>query len=277
MVYSSNRRDKMLAIDNQPLIICYLAARHFSVEIVPHQIKNPFLKESDWLIRVRSSEPTIVKTLDAESVVEYASCKEDPRSIARFTKKYGPLFPWGERETWRSVERLGSWTSMKYQFQEAWDDLLHLEHRKPSASNFHDEYHALRAEQNRVIASLRQVDSAKQCQASGTFSLTDSGLAFVGESLYAALLVQMYSLASMGRLRRCENPECSLLPYFLSSPDRRKFCNADCANYGKKQAKLAWWNTKGSERRRSNASVESLSKNKKKQLKGERNGTQEAR
>jgi hypothetical protein len=275
----SSEENKMLNLENKSFSICYLAASRFTVETVRHEIKNPFLKEDEWRVRVLSSEPTIVKRLEADAVVEFASCGEDLSPIARFTRKFGPLVPWIDKQGVRGVETLARWTDMKYQFQETWDNLLDLEHRKPGASIFRDEYHALRADQHRIIAPLMPVDVAKECPASGTFSLTDSGLAFVGQSLYAALLVQLFSLASKGHLRRCQNPECSLLPYFLFSPDRKKFCSANCANYGKRQAKLAWWNTKGSERRQRQSQTTSapVAKDNKKWLKGDGDGTQKAR
>ncbi len=236
----------MLAIENKPLSVCYLAPSRFTVETVKHGVENPFLKKGEWRIRVASEAPFSLRKLEAEAVVEFASCGEDSRSIKRFTKKYGPLSSTGS-DRW--VETLARWADLQYQFQETWDALIGVEHRRPAVSMFRDEYHALRSEELRLKASLTGNARPRKCQAAGTFTLNGPALVFAAESLYAALLVKLFTLASGGRLRRCENPECCFLPYFLLSADRRKFCCLECSTFGKRQTKLEWWNTTGRARR----------------------------
>jgi hypothetical protein len=44
------------------------------------------------------------------------------------------------------------------------------------------------------------------------------------------------------RARRCANPSCQVLPYFLAEKNSRKFCSETCSIPAQRAAKLRWWN-----------------------------------
>jgi hypothetical protein len=66
-------------------------------------------------------------------------------------------------------------------------------------------------------------------------------------------------LTFSNRLCVCGNPECPA-PYFVATKKNQRYCSEKCAGWAKREAKKAWWDQHGSERRRSERKERPISK-----------------
>jgi hypothetical protein len=152
-------------------------------------------------------EPRLVET--------FANWRDDPMSILRFTRKYGPLNtpaePGGEFSF-----TLKDFRTFQDIFRTTWRDLETQAHHPID-----------------IVAMF-----------GGTFRVSRGIITYVAPDLQAYLSVDLIANPDIERFRVCQREDC-LHPYFLAGHLRQQFCSDECAEEGQRELKREWWQKHG--------------------------------
>ena len=157
---------------------------------------------------------------------DFANWADDPRSILRFTKRYGPLdLPFkGGQEFHFTIKQ---WRRRQKEFRDRWEKEMVVFGKPINVFPFF----SFKAKPGEAI----EVSFGK--------------LSFRTSTLYRLLVLGLYSRSSMA-LKKCGNPECDS-SYFLCKERRKQtYCSDLCARWAQKKWKREWWNKHGARRRR---------------------------
>lgn len=203
-----------------------------------------------------------------EAIVELANCRRDSAAVQRFTRRYGPLLTATDG---RFAFQLSDWCGMQSQFRWTWDGILGLADRFPSEVVPNLKKHAPQVFVGQVFA-----EPIKRVQASGRFEMTSSGLDFIAENLFAALLLVLIGVHERGKLRHCANPQCGE-PYFIAAHPRQRYCTEKCAGWAQAEWKRIWWKESGKDWLKENAAKSTRKRPKQSPKERKSNGTHKTR
>ena len=218
------------------LPICYLAPDgelRFKVRSMPGEPDN-------WNIVVRGKRTTRVLGAKAEQLEEFANCRDEISAFRRYTAKYGPMDLSSREDVpflWATT--LATWAGWRSQFQMTWDRIIGIEITNPFTGGLGKNFPEL----------WKAQEPSLSCQAAGKFELTKTGLIYVADSQYAALVTKLLLIAGDGKLRKCRNPGCNMTPYFVAAHGKTQYCSELCGERGQRQAKLDYWHRTGRNRR----------------------------
>jgi hypothetical protein len=177
-----------------------------------------------------------------DSVVEeFVNSDNDPQSILRFTKRFGPLqrLQRGQKEFSLSLQ---DWRKHQEWLRGQWrrtaeDRSVRLKVAgkfPPQSWGFESGEHLLFGSSGRVLV--------------------------VTSSLWRLIQFAWCSVP-IDHVRICANPECKA-PYFVAKDLRQRFCSEICAQWGQREWKRQWWAAKGAEWRKSRPKATKHSKKK---------------
>jgi hypothetical protein len=98
------------------------------------------------------------------------------------------------------------------------------------------------------IGDRTAVEQIKK-QAVLEFSAEVGGMELVAKNLWSLICFLFMDDRAAGKIAVCKNPGCSVTPYFLKIRETQRFCSDVCADYGRSQNALRYWNTKGWKKR----------------------------
>lgn len=185
---------------------------------------------------------------EAPAIEDFANCLPDINSVKRFTKRHGPLWGADQALPGSFAFMLSQWIADRRNYRMVWDRLLGLEIAEDNLPALPKDLLWLRDAQ----------DPWKKVQTSGTFEITKLGLAYVADTLYAALTLKMLAVSVDGKLRRCAKPGCDQQTYFIAQHGKQNYCSDICAEWAQKKWKTEWWAVKGHGYQRPNAGVKSM-------------------
>lgn len=161
-----------------------------------------------------------------EVVEEFANCRPEPTSIARFTQNFGLLVQ--NRDTDGSFSfSAADFISRQRDFRLAWHNILARSPRHLTTGE-----HLL---QQRIAVK------------NGVFALRNGELVFVANTLYELLLLQLLLSRDRGTLRICARLDCDQMRFFISDHPRTKYCSEKCAEWAQGIWKGRWWAERGAE------------------------------
>lgn len=149
---------------------------------------------------------------------EFANWPNNPESILKFTRKYGPL------EAPHSLSSGGRGAPFRF-LVEWW---------RQEQRRFQMEW--------QLDFRLRDIPSSGKViytSPNEYFVLTSSGLKFRAGSLLRLLYFGLDGIPS-ARLRICLRPDCTH-PYFAARHLKQTYCSDECARWGQRQWKKQWW------------------------------------
>ena len=189
----------------------------------------------DWLLKVQCRGPERDCEVSAESLVEFANCSDEIEAVQAFIQSYGPPFT-AERDKSNCIysDTLGRWKALRLQFCMTWDRMTADEVRNGSVEKYGRDFPQL----------------WKAAEARGVFRLTGAGPIFVAETLYMGMVAKLLMVASIGKLRRCLNPDCALSRYFIADHGKTQYCSEECGKWGQRKSKLKYWHEKKNETNR---------------------------
>lgn len=162
---------------------------------------------------------------------EFANWPNNPESIVKFTRKYGPLqVPHSLSSGGRGAPfrfSVGSWRREQRRFQMEWQ-----------------QYFALRD----IPFSGKAIGISRN----EYFVFTRSGLKFKAENLLRLLYFGLDGMPA--RLRICLRPNCTH-PYFAARHLKQTYCSDECARWGQKKWKKQWWAEHGEDWRASRRKI----------------------
>ena len=231
--YKGNSRILMLLMEHGQTIRFYAPAwRVISLSIDPRRGEG-WPEGGDPILMGRAErDPADDSVPEDAAVVEFANCRPDAESVARFLKKYGPL--WEPDKDGNFAMLLAAFVGGRDHFCYMWDKVLGL----PALS---EPYKTLESELGVQPRPWRTVSMQ------GEIKYQATGLVHCCLNLHSALIFKLFAIAHRNWLRRCANPGCSQLRYFVASHGKQKFCSEQCAAWAQAKAKLAWWQSSGSE------------------------------
>ena len=192
---------------------------------------------------------------EAHSVVEeFVNTDQDPQSILRFTKRFGPLqrLQRGQKEFSLSLQ---DWRKHQEWLRGQW------RRRAEDAS-------AVRKRAGRFSPQSWTFESDEH------LLFSSSGRVLIVTNSFRRLIEFAWFSTPTDHVRICANPECKT-PYFASKDFRQRFCSEVCAQWGQRQWKREWWAARGNDWRK-NRSIERATKHSEK--KGKRpDGTRKTR
>jgi hypothetical protein len=153
-------------------------------------------------------------------VEEFANVAGDQGSIARFTRKYGPLDV-SPQEGTEFVVQMQGWMSCQAWVRHSWSQLSNM----------------------KTISWQRIVDPRDQL----AFDFAGRRLIYHAATLKDYLELDLLSLPH-DRLKVCVLQGCPH-PYFLARHLRQKYCSEPCAWRGLRKAKLDWYYRKTGRRK----------------------------
>jgi hypothetical protein len=210
----------------------------------------------------------IGEPLKDTAIEEFANCLPDINAIKKFTQRFGPL--WTTTSGKEFGFQLEDWIRARQQFRMTWDHMLGLAQREQDIGLVPPEVEEL---------LRREVEPCRKVETQGTFQLTNAGMVYVADSLYAALVLKLFALQGGKKLRRCLKPECDNQPYFIATHGRQQYCSDRCAEWAQAQFKKEWWKKQGSLWLREKSSATKTKARKERESKGrkrgKKNGTQE--
>jgi hypothetical protein len=195
-----------------------------------------FLPESsdNWLIRVRGQPPSEVIEIQDEELVEYANCRDEIEAVKRYINRFGPPYL-AERpvDEYLYGETRGRWKSLQLDFRTIWEGMAGV-----GIGNAFTVVEDHGVEFPGLWESRRPW---KKAQAEGEFQLTEDGLIFLAKTHWGGLIAKLLLVSAAGKLRKCLNPDCEFLPYFIATHGKVEYCSKVCGNWGQRQAKLRYW------------------------------------
>jgi hypothetical protein len=163
-------------------------------------------------------------------LVELANCQPTVAAVERFLRRHGPLRELGSDGSFTVL--LAQFVAERGQFRHTWDRVLGL----PSVD---EPYRTLERE-----VALRSKPWRK-VEVKGFIECCSTGLLHHAETLYDALVFKLFSLAQRKKLRRCGNPGCTQLKYFVADHPKSQYCSELCASWAQSQAKRTWREERG--------------------------------
>jgi hypothetical protein len=149
-------------------------------------------------------------------IVEFANWPDTPESIAKFTRKYGPLDVRRNLKSHLTGDTFefpfSRWRKLQRQFRGEWEAYVQM---------------------GGGDAEVIEVAPGEQ------LIRRKVGLAFRAATLSRLLIFSLASVPSE-RLRVCSRSGCSH-PYFVARHLSQNYCSDACAQWGQKQWKLKWW------------------------------------
>jgi hypothetical protein len=165
--------------------------------------------------------PAIFRADDPAKLVEdFANWPSDPKSILRFTRRYGPLAPIFAGRKMFSF-KLADWLRLQAEFRARWEEEM------PRPKKF-----------TSFMPGFKFGVEDGEFFHSHFYRLTYHAI-----NLYRLLLLEFH-LQNAERLRKCQRPDCPN-PYFLANRQQQKYCSEPCAQWSQRQLKLDWWNKHG--------------------------------
>jgi hypothetical protein len=214
-----------------------------NLEVRPHPANMAEPTDQNFIGSTALVSPRL---LTKESVTEFANCPLTAPKVATFTRRFGPL--WEALPDGSFAFLLSEWAGSQRQYQRTWEHFLGVElsERVLARTNV-PEIEALRE----AKAPLEEI----LIGGGGSFRRFESGLGFVAPNLFGALVIELFALGQTGMLRRCANPTCKFLPYFIAVHGRQQFCCQICSEWGQAQGKKRWWEDRGDAWRKNRASA----------------------
>jgi len=160
---------------------------------------------------------------------EFVNWADDPQSIIRFTRKFGPL-NCPQQEDGEFRQSLQEWRAYQVAMRRYWRFLGDNKHYRGRG------------------AWTSAVVNGEYLTALG------GNLTFVTPHLAHFLLLELGS-CSVTRLRICARPDCKT-PHFTARHLRQHFCSEPCAQWGQRQWKKQWWTEHGQTWRKQRKSEE---------------------
>ena len=186
----------------------------------------------NWRMNVLGRRPTQLSEVQEEELVEFANCGDQIEAVKRYINKYGPPFLIDhEKEKFVYADMRGRWKALLLQFRMDWDRMLGIEVKNSFTETWGKGFPELWKRQEPWI----------KAEAKGEFQISDYGLILLAETHYSALKIKLLAVAATGKLRKCLNPNCSFLPYFIATHGKIQYCCKQCGEWGQRQAKLKYW------------------------------------
>jgi hypothetical protein len=144
-------------------------------------------------------------------IEDFLNWPSDPKSILRFTRKYGPL----------QDEPIGS-----AEFEVFWLPWRMDQRRLRS-----------------LWQKRRVFELSDAARAGGSLTLGKGWLTYRAVNLFVYLYMDLVTCEA-NRLRMCKRADCPN-PYFVASHLKQRFCSEQCAAWGQREWKKQWWTEHG--------------------------------
>lgn len=151
-------------------------------------------------------------TREVSLIESFVNWPDDPKSIVRFTRKYGPL-------------DIPAIPSAPFEF--------HLEAFKAAQEHFREIWRNLR----------KQNPDLELLSLGGSLRFHRGSITYTAPNLRAYLYVDL-TTSPAERVRVCKREECRH-PYFIAGHLKQQFCSDECAEEGQRLLKREWWEKHG--------------------------------
>jgi hypothetical protein len=173
---------------------------------------------------------------DLSPAENFANHNSRGESVARFTKRYGPLFM--EPKPGAKFQfPMSEWLSAQDGFRFLWEGV--------GAGARSVSWGKLGARDD--LATVVEFDESEEWR---LLPGRGDGLVYVGRHLtyrtgtvFRFLVLDLLS-RDPARLRKCKRPDCEH-PYFVARHLNQQFCSDRCAAWGQREWKRLWWNQRG--------------------------------
>ena len=171
--------------------------------------------QGDEIVGHRKHRQELFSGLRARTLVEeFVNWGDDPQSILRFTRRFGPLSN-PQREDGEFRQSLQEWRKHQMRLRGLWKFYADTKHYRGRGA-----WTGL-VEEGEYLTALA------------------GNLTFVTPNLHRFLLFELSS-CPVTRVRICARPDCKT-PAFTARHLRQHFCSETCAQWGQRQWKKQWW------------------------------------